>query len=334
MAEDVNQLFSNAKSVASKLSAQDIGGKINAGIKNVSSALNQAGLSVKSEFTRTDLPFVNNRRVQGGKKPEVTRVEYKKTSSFLGSLVYPGDMKYYTLFKFKKYQKIDVVATAKELPTISIVLPIPSNLNEAFNVEYDTPALGPVVGAAVEGIGNILRTVQDEGVGQAVDNISAAKLASAGKDAVLAGVLKGVSAVNETAGNIAAATVGIAPNPHLATIFRNIGMRTHSFSYRFAPNSETELRNIKNIIKELKQRMLPGLSKDNNILFTFPDLCDISFGPSKEKPYTIKTCVLESLNVNYAPSGTPAFFKTGDPVEVEINMTFKETKVFTREDVV
>lgn len=337
MAEDVNQVFSTAKSVASKLSIQDIGNKVSAGINNVSSALGKAGLAIKSEFVRKDLPVVNNRRIQGGKKPEVTRVEYKDTTSFLGSLVYPGDMKYYTLFKFKKYQKVDVVATAKELPTVSIVLPIPSNLAEAFNVEYDTPALGPLVGSAVEGIGNLLRNVQDNGV--SLPDMSslpsmAQKTVTAGRDSALAGVLKGMSAASETAGNIASMALGIAPNPHLATIFRNVGMRTHTFSYRFAPNSEVELRNIKQIIKELKQRMLPGLSKDNNILFTFPDLCDISFGPSKEKPYTIKTCVLESLNVNYAPSGTPAFFKTGDPVEVEISMSFKETRVFTREDVV
>jgi hypothetical protein len=129
---------------------------------------------------------------------------------------------------------------------------------------------------------------------------------------------------------IGAIALGVAPNPHLAVLFSNIGLRTHSFSYRFAPTSASELQTLKKIIQHLKTRMLPGM--DTSMLFTFPDVCDIEFGPNKDKPYKIKRCVMESINVNYTPMGSPAFFKTGDPVMVDIQMSFKETSVFTRVD--
>lgn len=41
---------------------------------------------------------------------------------------------------------------------------------------------------------------------------------------------------------------------------------------------------------------------------------------------------MTGLSVNYSPNG-PAFFKTGDPVIVDISMTFKEMSAFTRLDV-
>ena len=41
---------------------------------------------------------------------------------------------------------------------------------------------------------------------------------------------------------------------------------------------------------------------------------------------------MTSLSVNHAAGGTIAFHKGGDPVMVEINMTFREMGAFTRAD--
>jgi hypothetical protein len=79
--------------------------------------------------------------------------------------------------------------------------------------------------------------------------------------------------------------------------------------------------------------MLPGMS-GHDMLFSFPDVVDIKFVTGKgQAPYTIKRCVMESLDVNYSPGGSPAFFKTGDPVMVELSMSFKEMSPFTRDDI-
>ena len=82
--------------------------------------------------------------------------------------------------------------------------------------------------------------------------------------------------------------------------------------------------------------MLPGTARSGESstgpLFSFPDVVDISFGPEKDTPYFIQRSVLESMTVNYAPNGTPAFFKDGSPTDIEIGLNFKEIRVVTRND--
>jgi hypothetical protein len=93
---------------------------------------------------------------------------------------------------------------------------------------------------------------------------------------------------------------------------------------------------LKKIIKTIKRRMLPGtgLSAEASTgpLFSFPDVVNISFGPKDIEPYKIQKSVLESMTVNYAPNGTPAFFKDGSPTDIEIGLNFKEIRVVTRND--
>jgi len=227
----------------------------------------------------------------------------------------------------------DVTAVAKDSSSVVIVLPLPANLSESFAVEYATPALGPVVGAAAEGIIAGARNAGAAGVAQSVmkgvTNIPAAAEAGA------LGALKKMGGAGETAANIGSMALGVAPNPHLAVLFTNIGLRSHKFSYKFAPRSAAELARLKAIIFNLKQKMLPGLDGSGGMLFSFPDVVDIKFITGKAKaPYIIKRCVMETLDVNYSPGGSPAFFKTGDPVMVEISMSFKEMSPYTRDDVI
>lgn len=250
-----------------------------------------------------------------------------------GALIYPAGMKYYTLFTFNEYERVDASKAPKEQTSISIVLPMPVDLREDHNIEYEEPSLGTVVGSVSDSV------IQGIRRGQGADSTQSL-ITNAEKDAtgmvtaaVPAGIIKALSNVpkfGEALQAVGRQASGLTPNPYLAVVFRNVELRTHTFQYRFAPRSQQELSTLKRIIKELKRRMLPGVA-GGGILFTFPDTCDISFGPNKEIPYKIKKCVMKSISVNYAPNG-PAFFKTGDPVIVDIQMTFREIIPFTRKD--
>lgn len=286
-------------------------------------------LKIKSAFTTKDLPG------QTAKKPSTTtpadtHKADRESKIPLSSLVYPTTMKYYTVFSFKKYERGFALSTPTERPTVSIVLPIPSNLTEAFAVDYDTPALGPIAGALVNSTTAGQRAAQSGGDFDPAQ--SDKRITSVATDILgAAGMKLSEKAGGETGKAIAQIAAGVAPNPNLAVLFRNIGLREHSFSYRFAPNSEKELRTIKEIIKQLKIRMLPGNVSGADALYTFPDMCDISFTPGAVESFKMKRCVLKSLSVNYAPNG-PAFFRTGDPVTMEISMTFMEMSPVTRRD--
>ena len=139
-------------------------------------------------------------------------------------------------------------------PLVTIVLPMPANLVENFGVEYQTPALGPVVGAAAESLANQLK--------QGGNSVSILKsVAGAATNMEKAGEALGASFLynkpgagkgGETAAVLGSTAFGVAPNPHLAVMFSNIGLREHSFSYKFAPNSKQELALLKQVIKQFK----------------------------------------------------------------------------------
>jgi Tail-tube assembly protein len=325
MADFLSQLKSTTQSVADKLQSFDINQKIKSGVTGVVDAvrsdLTKGGyIGTQTSFPRVDVAPVS--RSVGGKSPEET---YTNNARFQGALIYPSEVKYYAMFTFSAYERLNLGTNNKKLPTVSIVLPMPSNLEESFRVGYDTPALGPLVGTAADK----LRDMMGGGGSQTNGETS---IVSTAQQVASLGIQKAVSGVSESLEGALRRATGITPNPHLATIFRNVELRSHSFSYVLTPASESELRRVKEIVKQLRTRMLPAMTQGSDIQFIFPDQCDITFGPNKTTPYKIKRCVLETLNVKYAPSGSPAFFKTGDPVEVHIEMSFKEMDAFTRED--
>jgi hypothetical protein len=329
---DVNVAYSQNASLSAKAFVEKVSDKIKSGVGNISeaakSAAGEASAKVKSFFTPNDVKG-SAKGAQGA--PPQTALESKRP---LGPLEYPAQMKYYTLFSFKEYKRGVALGKSVDINTAQIILPVPGNLTETFGVDYDTPALGPIVGSLAGTALAGQRQAEDRQPGQE-KTVSGMVMAGAGALAmggIKAASEKIVPGSGEKASAIASIAAGVAPNPHLATVFRNVGLREHSFSYRLAPNSAAELAKVKEIIRQLKLRMLPGMTSGADVLFTFPDVCDITFATGTMESYKIKRCVLKNLNVNYAPNG-PAFFKSGDPVIVEIAMSFMEMSVFTRDDV-
>jgi hypothetical protein len=323
---DVNVAYSQNGSLSAKAFVDNVADKIKSGVGSLSEAAQgaagTASAKIKSFFKPTDVQ--GNPRAGAGTSPQKAMENNQRP---LGPLEYPAQMKYYTLFSFKEYQRGVALSKPADKTTAHIILPIPSNLTETFGVDYDTPALGPIVGAVASSVLAGQRQAQDYS-GPPVDGKQVATGAAA---VVGAGALGAIKATSERAAGVAEIAAGVAPNPHMAVAFRNIGLREHSFSYRLAPNSAAELAKVKEIIRQLKIRMLPNVTEGADSLFTYPDICDISFATGTMESFKIKRCVLKSLSVNYAPNG-PAFFKTGDPVIVEISMTFMESTVFTRRD--
>jgi hypothetical protein len=326
----LDSLYSTASSLGQKISALNIADSVNAGVSNFSAAVQMAAsklpsLSIVSKFESKDLP-----KAITAKDTTTPSEVIQNKSTFAGALTFPSEMKYFTKFSFYEFNKKDVTSAVKDLPTQTFILPMPNNLQESFGVEYETPSLGPIAGAAANAVISALRSNNPgaSAAGIVGDLLTTPTIAIAGAAASLNALKK----MSPEAGAIGGMAFGVAPNPNMAVLFSNIGLRTHSFSYKFAPTSAKELATLKTIISQLKTRMLPGMADEGSMLFTFPDVCDIEFGPEKNKPYKIKRCVMDSLSVNYTPMGSPAFFKTGDPVMVEINMSFKEMSPFTRVD--
>ena len=302
---------------------------------DVAGAASAAGYKPITKFKANDFPNSPSAIAAQSSQESLTNRDVFEV------LTYPQDIgKYFIKFSFQSYVKEAALKIAKDEPTVVVIFPIPANLNENFSVTYNEAKLGPVLGAAVQTATNVAMGQQ-----ALLSNETGASAADAayvaGRGMAIQGVAnlankKGVPISGETlAANIDKAT-GVVPNPHLAAIFQDIGLRSHSFTFRFSPKNKQEADLLKKIIKTIKRRMLPGTARSSESstgpLFSFPDVVDISFGPKGTEPYVIKRSVLESMTVNYAPNGTPAFFRDGSPTDIEIGLNFKEIRVVTRND--
>jgi len=259
-----------------------------------------------------------------GKKGKVTEAA--------DQLQFPLDLgHYYIKFTFKSaYQKSSVFPRTV-LTKAVIFLPLPSELNERYSVQYAEKQLGMaglleesgLLKAAQDTLGGTMTKEKAQEAGRSLANIAGAP----GNLAYLA--RSGIKSVSDTAGAAIDRVTGSILNPYQALQFQGIDLRSHSFRFRCSPNSEKEAEALKAIIQQFKIRMLP---EKEGLLFNFPDICTIEF-QTRNMPYSFKNCYLKSMGVNYAPQGTPSFFKGGKhPTEAEISLEFGEVEPVTRQD--
>lgn len=143
-----------------------------------------------------------------------------------------------------------------------------------------------------------------------------------------------------------AAVTGLVQNPMLELIYSSPSLRTFQFEFMFYPRSESEAIQVQNIIERFRFHQSPEIYKDSYGFFLVPPSeFDIKFyynGYENRNIPRISTCVMESLNIDYAPNGfatyelpysnIPSLGGTGMPVGIRLQMTFKETEYLTKEN--
>lgn len=138
------------------------------------------------------------------------------------------------------------------------------------------------------------------------------------------GLAGGVPGTNT--GVVSAAT-GLAFNPRKEQVFKGVDFRTFQFDYQFFPRSQTEARNVLDIIKMFKLHMHPEFKDKNKFLYIYPSEFDISyFTNGTENPALHKhtSCVLTEMSVNYTPNGQFTSFPDGTPTQINMQLTFRE----------
>jgi hypothetical protein len=140
-----------------------------------------------------------------------------------------------------------------------------------------------------------------------------------------------------------AAATGVVQNPMLEVLYSSPSFRTFRFDFQFFPRSEKESLEVQQIIKTLRFHQAPeGLSVSNGFFMVPPSEFNISFyynGQENPNIPKLGICVLESLTVDYAPSGFSAYEVpgqsaklggTGMPVAIRLSLQFKETEIRTK----
>jgi hypothetical protein len=137
---------------------------------------------------------------------------------------------------------------------------------------------------------------------------------------------------------------GLTQNPQLELIYTTPSFREFRFSFMFYPRSEQEALEVQKLIKRLKFHQAPEVKSGSAGYFLVPPSeFDIEFyynGQINPNIPTISTCVLTSIDMDYAPNGfhtfetpgdnSPQLGATGMPTAIRMDLSFKETEIMTK----
>ena len=130
-----------------------------------------------------------------------------------------------------------------------------------------------------------------------------------------------------------------SPNPNTRALFKQVNLRTFQFSFKLIPTSESEARNIQDIIKFFRVEMYPEnidatiAGVELAIAYKFPKRIKVEMEYDGQSVGTkIAAAYIDSFTANYNGS-SQTFFK-GDTKyyfsEVDINFSLTESQALNR----
>ena len=241
----------------------------------------------------------------------------------------------------------------------TIILPIPAGLTDMNGVTWNGDQINSIAGRAFGDLSSIIGE-GDLGGDYSMENIVAKvkAMADSGKDTAInflnelespdvREALKtffiskavNVFGANTTPNSLLSRTQGQVLNPNLELLFQGVQLRTFSFEFSFTPRSRAESDQIKAIIYTFKRRMAAKTntckSGSKGVFIKSPDVFQLQFKQgSKDHPFlfSMKTCALKNMNVNYTGTGNYAVYSDSTPVKMSMRLDFQELNPVYEED--
>ena len=256
------------------------------------------------------------------------------------SLMFPSDAEISVnrfLISFTTYKGVlsSSATDGRTYTTHKITLPLPSGLDNNFQVNYDDSEFGMAGGIATkvlqgkESQGSALKALTNDDTWNGVGTEAKRRVGSA----VTAALFDAVG--NGSGSSFYNAAVGSVRNPNLAATFQGVGLRSHTFSWRFAPKTAAESRTLRTIITTLKQCALPTKAKNQNYTLLYPDTANITISGSSNPmiDFSKTGLFLRDIIIKY-DGVAAAFYKgTGEPVITDLTLSFLDRSIVTRDDV-
>ena len=212
----------------------------------------------------------------------------------------------------------------------NITLPIPGVVTDANACEWGEDSM-TALDAAIANIGLEFLTGDVSG---ALKNTASGvqknkeEIKTALSSAVVSAATgsKGQSLLTRATGNIM--------NPNMELLFKKPALRPFNFTFKLAPRSKDEGKEVIQIIRTFKQAMAPIKSASYLFLkspYTFR-LQYLHRGSPHPALNLFKECALQTLTVNYAPEGQYATYEDGVPTAYEMQMQFTELEPVFNDD--
>jgi hypothetical protein len=145
---------------------------------------------------------------------------------------------------------------------------------------------------------------------------------------------------------------GTTVNPMMEVVYSAPEFRNFRFDFMFYPRSSIEAKEVQNIIQRIRFHQAPEILGNNSAgglggyFLVPPSEFDIKFyynGTENPNIPSISTCVLQTVDVDYAPNGfaayevledrnIPKWGSTGMPVGIRLGLVFRETQIITKFD--
>jgi hypothetical protein len=220
---------------------------------------------------------------------------------------------------------------SKRRTVATLALHVPNQLSVRYSMQWsdeDTAAL-QMTETGVEEILNALKSKSKSSTEGIVD-VAKTTGSEIAQNVILS---KGAGAVS---GGALSAKLRIAANPKKEQAFKGVDFRTFTFDYQFFPRSEKEAEMVLNIVKTFKFHMHPEFKSQNHFVFIYPSEFDILYftnGKENESIHRHTSCVLTDMNINYTPNGAFTTFDNGMPTQINMQLTFKELLILTKEQI-
>ena len=220
----------------------------------------------------------------------------------------------------------------------TVILPIPSQINDQSSVQYGDSGLNFM---QEQGVGAVKNIIGSGGIGEFFGNTAGEigrSLTKAGENKQLINNFIAKSDVNAIGGNITtdqltARTTGQIINPNMELLFTGPALREFSFTFKFTPRFKKEADVVRDIIKVFKRNMKPKGSGGD--FLTTPNVFRIKYMMGAEEHKFLnkfKICALKSVSVNYTADGVYATYHDGTPISMEMQLDFSELTPIYNED--
>ena len=239
----------------------------------------------------------------------------------------------------------------RRLMKYMIELPIPQDLNDSNSVTWGEDSMNALELAGLTIAQEAMATADPgraavEAARLAIEafntGISVPGLNSDTQSAVraaLSGAAIGALGSNVRPASVIARSTGQILNNNLELLFQGVNLRSFPYSITFSPRSPTEAETVKQIIKHLKMSMAPKAGEFSGtaegIFIKSPDVFMLKYlKDGADHPFlnSFKLCALTGMTVSYTNAGTYTTYEDGTPVNIRVNLTFKELNPIYHED--
>ena len=252
-------------------------------------------------------------------------------------------------FKDSKFQAANFSQTLSKSnisPQFYITLPIPQNITDSTSVTWGEDTVNPLAVAGVGVAAGVLKdpaggvTAMMEAIKGTFKNIDQNTLTSL--NTYVAAQAVSALGANVSAQGLLTRSTGQVLNSNLELLFQGVNLRSFPFTFEFAPRSEAEAYQVKQIIRTFKQSMSPrsggagsGTNTNAGLFVSSPKVFQLEYkSGNNSHPFlnVFKPCALSDISINYTGSNTYTTYADGTPVHITMSLTFKEINPVYFED--